>query len=122
MRVHHTQDGPTEPGPPAFFAGDVSTQVITQEDGLDVVLVSFSPGARTYWHTHESAQVLHVTEGKGILATRQERHEVGPGDIVHVSPGEEHWHGATPDSPFTHLSIRTTGETEWTGEDPLASS
>jgi quercetin dioxygenase-like cupin family protein len=25
--------------------------------------------------------------------------------IVLVSPGEEHWHGATKDSSFAHLSI-----------------
>jgi quercetin dioxygenase-like cupin family protein len=121
MRVHPASDS-GEPGPAEFFAGDVTMRVITQEGGLDVVLVSFSPGARTYWHTHESPQVLHCTEGRGVLATRAERAEVGPGDIVHIAPGEEHWHGAAPDSPFTHLSIRVTGDTEWTDEDPLGGS
>ncbi len=119
MRVHHTPEV-AEPGPPTFFVGEVTMQPITTEDGLDIVLVRFSPGARTYWHTHVSPQVLHCTEGRGVLATRSERAEVGPGDIVHIAPGEEHWHGATPDSSFTHLSIRATGETEWTTEDPLA--
>lgn len=95
-------------------------RTIASEDGLDIALVRFSPGARTYWHTHQSPQVLHCTEGRGILATRETRAEVGPGDIVHIAPGEEHWHGATSDSDFAHLSIRATGDTDWTTEDPLA--
>jgi quercetin dioxygenase-like cupin family protein len=119
MDVHHSPTA-TEPGPANFFVGDVGVLTITTEDGLDVALVRFAVGARTYWHTHQSPQVLHCTEGRGILATRDARNEVGPGDIVHVAPGEEHWHGATAGSAFTHLSIRATGETDWTTEDPLA--
>jgi quercetin dioxygenase-like cupin family protein len=63
---------------------------------------------------------LHCIEGGGILATEHERHEVGPGDVVHVPAGELHWHGASEDSAFVHLSIRPPGETRWTKTDPLA--
>lgn len=28
-----------------------------------------------------------------------------PGDTVHTPPGEEHWHGALPDSAMGHLAI-----------------
>jgi hypothetical protein len=31
-----------------------------------------------------------------------------------------HWHGATEDGAFTHLSIRPLGGTRWTKTDPLA--
>ncbi len=94
--------------------------LIPPQEGLDIVVVRFSPGARTYLHSHEAAQVLHCMEGTGILATETERHTVGPGDIVHVPAGELHWHGAAPDSAFTHLSIRAPGATQWTKRDPLA--
>lgn len=30
---------------------------------------------------------------------------VTPGMVIFVSPGEAHWHGATKDSSFAHLSI-----------------
>jgi quercetin dioxygenase-like cupin family protein len=121
MKVHETPESAAEAGPAQFFAGEVRTQTILQPDeGLDIVLVRFSPGSRTYWHTHQSPQVLHCVEGRGVLATRSERSDVGPGDIVHIAPGEEHWHGAAAESAFTHLSIRAPGETEWTTEDPLA--
>ena len=104
-----------------FFVGEVRVQpVVAPEDGLDIVLVRFSAGARTFLHTHHVPQVLHCTEGRGILATRREQHLVEPGDIVYVSADEEHWHGAVTDSHFVHLSIRPPGETTWTRVDPLA--
>lgn len=104
-----------------FFVGEVRVQpVVAPADGLDIVLVRFSPGARTFLHTHHVPQVLHCTEGRGILATRREQHLVEPGDVVYVPAGEEHWHGAAADSPFVHLSVRPPGETTWTRVDPLA--
>jgi quercetin dioxygenase-like cupin family protein len=103
-----------------FFVGEVSVQpIVGAADGLEIALVRFSAGARTYLHTHHAPQVLHCTEGRGILATRTEQNLVEPGDVVYVEAGEEHWHGATPDSHFVHLSIRPPGETTWTKVDPL---
>jgi quercetin dioxygenase-like cupin family protein len=103
-----------------FFVGEVAVQpIVSPDEGLDILLVRFSPGARTYLHTHHVPQVLHCTEGRGVLATRHEQHLVEPGDVVYVDAGEEHWHGAVADSHFVHLSIRPPGETEWTKVDPL---
>lgn len=39
-----------------------------------------------------------------------------PGDVVYIEPGVKHWHGATKDSWFSHLSIEVPGENtsnEW---------
>jgi quercetin dioxygenase-like cupin family protein len=35
-----------------------------------------------------------------------------PGDLVTALPGEEHWHGAGPNGPMTHLAIQF-GVTAW---------
>jgi quercetin dioxygenase-like cupin family protein len=103
-----------------FFVGEVRVQpIVSSGDGLDIVLVRFSAGARTFLHTHHVPQVLHCTEGRGVLATTREQHLVEPGDVVYVPAGEEHWHGAAADSLFVHLSIRPPGETTWTRVDPL---
>ncbi|HVP05065.1 MAG TPA: cupin domain-containing protein [Dehalococcoidia bacterium] len=120
MHVVRTPDSAASPET-QFFVGQVRVQpIVAPADGLDIVLVRFSAGARTFLHTHSVPQVLHCTEGRGILATRREQHLVEPGDIVYVAADEEHWHGATPDSHFVHLSIRPPGETTWTRVDPLA--
>ena len=32
--------------------------------------------------------------------------EIRPGDVVWFSPGEKHWHGATPAMAMTHIAIQ----------------
>ena len=32
--------------------------------------------------------------------------EIRPGDVVWFSPGEKHWHGATPTTAMTHIAIQ----------------
>lgn len=120
MRVTRISEEATSPGGGDNFIGEVRVQpVVTPDEGLDIVVVRFSAGARTYLHAHEAPQVLHCVAGKGVLATETERNLVGPGDVVYVPPGEVHWHGATEDGEFVHLSIRAPGETHWTKRDPL---
>jgi quercetin dioxygenase-like cupin family protein len=123
VKVHRTPESASRPGESEYFLGEVQVQpIVGSEDGLDIILVRFSAGARTYLHTHAVPQVLHCVEGRGILATRSEQNLVEPGDVVHVPAGEEHWHGAVADSHFVHLSIRLPGESSWTKVDPLGQS
>jgi quercetin dioxygenase-like cupin family protein len=68
--------------------------------------VHFTPGARTAWHSHAVGQTLYVTEGIALLGTRDGAVIVArPGQVVYTPPGEEHWHGAAPDSFMTHLAL-----------------
>ena len=32
--------------------------------------------------------------------------EIRPGDVVWISPGEKHWHGATPTTAMTHIAVQ----------------
>ena len=36
--------------------------------------------------------------------------EIRPGDVVYIEPGEEHWHGATPDRFMAHVAIQEADE------------
>ena len=97
-----------------FTGGNVNRQVLIDEkiaQQLKMMMISFSPGARTKFHTHTFEQVLYVTEGKGVVATEKEEHVVTPGVIAYIPVGERHWHGATEDTSFSHISIITPGET-----------
>jgi len=71
--------------------------------------VTFQPGERTRWHTHEGIQMLYITGGSGIVATRDEEREVSEGDLIMFPPGEEHWHGTRDDAEgsFSHLYLIT---------------
>jgi quercetin dioxygenase-like cupin family protein len=95
-----------------IFEGDVlAEQVVGQEDASDLRLydVTFRPGGRTVWHTHEVDQVLVVISGHGIVATESEERTVRTGDLVIVPAHERHWHGASPTTEMTHLAVMTEG-------------
>lgn len=69
--------------------------------------VHFEPGARTAWHTHPLGQTLHVLSGVGLVGLRgQAPGIIRPGDTVWIPPGEEHWHGAGPDTAMVHLALQ----------------
>lgn len=98
-----------------IFRGEVSVQGIigSSPDELRVSVVNFSPGAVNVFHTNTFDQVLYVTEGKGIVATEEEEIVVTPGTIIHIPAGENHWHGATRDSAFSHIAFMPPGETSF---------
>ncbi|MEV1144872.1 cupin domain-containing protein [Micromonospora sp. NPDC049799] len=67
------------------------------------LVVTFTAGARTAWHTHPGGQRLVVTDGVG--RTQQwggPVEEFRAGDVVWCPPGVKHWQGAGPDGPMTH--------------------
>lgn len=89
--------------------------VIDEPSGT-ALAVSFAAGARTNWHSHPGGQVLYILEGHARMAARDGRPvSLDPGDLVTALPGEEHWHGAGPDGPMTHLAIQF-GDTAWLEE------
>ena len=68
--------------------------------------VIFEAGARNNWHSHPGGQILLVTAGKGYYQERNKPAQLlQKGEVVAIPPGVEHWHGAAPDSEFTHIGI-----------------
>lgn len=106
-------------GPPPksewFPGGEVHMQAINnpEADGVQVLSVWFDAGARTRPHIHVCDQILQVVEGEGVVATAEEKRIIRVGDVVIVPEGVWHWHGATPDAPMCHLSIKPPGPTDW---------
>lgn len=85
-------------------------------DGVTINTVAFTPGARTYWHSHTDGQILEVVAGRGIVQSEGSAAVfIGAGDTVWVPPGERHWHGAAADSFMTHTAI-SLGPTLWADE------
>ena len=116
---------PSEERGPTFSGRVWADPILPAEDGIMVVNVFFEPGARTHWHTHGVAQVLHVVAGAGRLQSRDGRSwKLEAGDVVHIPAGDEHWHGAAADSYVLHLAV-SVGGTEWLGavtDDEYASA
>jgi len=105
-----------------IFVGPVSTQEVVNESHaelLRVTAVTFEDGAVNRPHRHTTDQVLVATSGSGFVATDEEHHPLEPGDVAFIASGTRHWHGANPDSTFTHLAILTPGHTEIDDNNPV---
>lgn len=96
-------------GSEAFFTGDVRVQPLFPANATAHyagAYVTFQPGARSAWHLHPAGQHMIVTDGVALTGTRDGRIvRLNVGDSLWCPPGVEHWHGATPDAPMTHLVI-----------------
>ncbi|MEN3360051.1 MAG: hypothetical protein V7637_4033 [Mycobacteriales bacterium] len=100
---------PTAKAPAEAFTGDVYINPIHRPQGASrmvVSLVRFTPGAHTNWHSHANGQTLHVTDGIGLVGTRDGKIiTMRAGDTVWTPPGQEHWHGATDGNMMCHLAM-----------------
>ncbi|HEX6010621.1 MAG TPA: cupin domain-containing protein, partial [Geminicoccaceae bacterium] len=86
-------------------------QPVVHAAARTVALVRFAPGTHTNWHSRAVGQTLHVTEGVGLVGTRDGSVlRVRAGDTVVCPPGEEHWHGAAPSATMVHLAIQEAGD------------
>lgn len=120
MQVFHGRDQgkPSEQRGPTFTGVVWADPVMPTSDNVGINNVFFSPGARTFWHTHEYGQVLHVTSGRGwVCSEGSEPQEIRQGDVVWIRPGERHWHGAASDTFMVHLAI-SLGKPDWQEELP----
>ena len=97
-----------------YFIGQAYLAPLTQNKALNCPIsnVTFEPGCRNNWHSHTGGQILVVISGKGYYQARGEAARLLlPGDVVEIPANVEHWHGAAPDSWFSHLAIECNPET-----------
>ena len=110
MNITRSGSQPSGKGPTEYFTGTVRIDPLFQAPAparAAGASVTFEPGARTAWHTHPLGQTLIVTAGYG----RAQRwggsiEDIRPGDVIWFSPGEKHWHGASPTTAMTHTAIQ----------------
>ncbi len=109
MEIKRVGTQPSSKGPSDWFTGTVRIDPLFPAPDpalVQSVSVTFEPSARTDWHTHPLGQTLIVTAGCGwVQRWEGPIEEIRPGDVVWISPGEKHWHGATPTTAMTHIAI-----------------
>ena len=91
---------PVNAAPAQNFTGNVKVEMLylpTGQERASAGTVRFAPGARTAWHSHPAGHTLVVTAGIGrIQRWGGSLEEIRVGDVVHISAGTKHWHGAAP--------------------------
>ena len=93
-----------------YFVGQAYLARLTRNGALNCPIsnVTFEPGCRNNWHSHTGGQILVAVGGRGYYQAEGEpARELLPGDVVEIAPDAVHWHGAAPDSWFSHLAIET---------------
>ena len=103
-----------------YFIGQSYLAPISTEQ-VPIFNVTFEPGCRNNWHIHHATsgggQMLVCVGGRGYYQEwGKEARELRPGDTVNIPANVKHWHGAAPDSWFSHLAVEVPGEgagTEW---------
>ena len=110
MEIKRNGSQASTKGPAEWFTGTVRIDPLIQAPDPALVqsaCVTFEPGARTAWHTHPLGQTLIVIAGCGrVQREGGPIEEIRPGDVVWISPGEKHWHGASPTTAMTHIAIQ----------------
>lgn len=115
----------TKTAPAGCFAGTVlqdSLATPAAPSRTNATLVTFTPGARTNWHTHKTRQILVATQGTGMVQVRGKPAQLlRAGDVAEVPPGLVHWHGAVAGHLFAHISfVETDGADNTSWMEPVA--
>ena len=103
-----------------YFIGQSYLAPLSTEQ-VGIFNVTFEPGCRNNWHIHHAdkggGQILVCVAGEGYYQEwGKQVQKLQPGDIVNIPVGVKHWHGAAPNSWFSHLAVEVPGENgsnEW---------
>ncbi|MCM1523679.1 MAG: carboxymuconolactone decarboxylase family protein [Ruminococcus sp.] len=103
-----------------YFIGQSYLAPVSAEQ-VGIFNVTFEPKCRNNWHIHKAekggGQILVCINGRGYYQEwGKEPRELHAGDVVNIPAGVKHWHGAAPDSWFSHLAVEVPaegGSTEW---------
>lgn len=103
-----------------YFVGDSYLAMLSTE-GANIANITFEPGCRNNWHIHKAeeggGQILLCLAGHGYYQEwGKEARLLMPGSVVNIPRNVKHWHGATHESWFSHISIEVPGKnasTDW---------
>lgn len=103
-----------------YFVGQSYLAPVSTEQ-IPIYNVTFEPGCRNNWHTHHAknggGQMLICVGGRGYYQEwGKDAVLMTPGTVINIPANVKHWHGAAPDSWFSHLAVEIAGEetsNEW---------
>ncbi len=103
-----------------YFTGQSYIAPISTEQ-VKMFNVTFEPKCRNNWHIHNAkqggGQILIAVGGRGYYQEwGKEPIEMKAGDVVNIPANVKHWHGAAPNSWFSHIAVEVDGtetSNEW---------
>ena len=103
-----------------YFVGQSYLAPVSTEQ-VKIYNVTFEPKCRNNWHIHRAkssgGQMLIAVGGRGYYQEwGEEPVEMKPGDVINIPANVKHWHGAAPDSWFSHLAVEKIDGIETSNE------
>lgn len=103
-----------------YFTGQSYLAPVSEEQ-VKMFNVTFEPKCRNNWHIHKAksggGQMLIGVGGRGYYQEwGKPPVEIKEGTVIHIPANVKHWHGAAPDSWFSHIAVELDGEetsNEW---------
>lgn len=103
-----------------YFTGQSYLAPVSTKQ-VPIFNVTFEPGCRNNWHIHHAetggGQILICVGGRGYYQEwGKAAVEMLPGSVINIPAEMKHWHGAAPDSWFSHLAVEVPGDAainEW---------
>lgn len=110
MQMTIRRAGAATRAPDGIASGPFRVEMLlaSSRDGENTAMrATLDPGIVTHWHSHPRGQILYVLSGVGrVQRDGGGIEEVRADDCIWFAPDERHWHGATPDSVFSYISIQ----------------
>ena len=95
-----------------YFVGQSYLASVLDTPEFSIHNVTFEPGCRNNWHSHTGGQLLVCVGGEGYYQEKgKPARRLKAGDVVEIAPDVVHWHGAAPDSWFSHLAVECNPQT-----------
>ena len=103
-----------------YFTGQSYLAPVSEEQ-VKMFNVTFEPKCRNNWHIHKAksggGQMLIGVGGRGYYQEwGKQPVEIKEGTVIHIPANVKHWHGAAPDSWFSHIAVELDGvetSNEW---------
>ena len=103
-----------------YFSGKSFLAPVSKSQ-VGIFNVTFEPGCRNtgifIMQKSGGGQILVCVAGRGYYQEEgKEAIEMKTGDCINIPAEVKHWHGAAPDSWFSHLAVEVPGEetsNEW---------
>ncbi len=102
-QVFAVDDIPWEPVRPDVATGVAGRTLLA--DGVRIVLTRVAPGGGFAAHRDAYGHLLQVLAGTGVVGLAGREYPAGPGLVVRIDAGEEHYYRNTGSDDLTLLSV-----------------
>ena len=75
---------------PAYTPGGIASRTLLQTPGVRVVWMGLDAGQELTEHTTPKRALVQILEGTGEFQLGPDWQRLGPGDLVHLTPGLPH--------------------------------